>query len=464
MIEEIHIKNFKSIIDDTIKLKGLTVVIGPNGSGKSNLIKALDFLAAIPKNGIVAAVNKYGGFSGIVPKAIKIKDFRKTQIEFEYTSLLPSPDHYSENLPPVTVRHMFKLGYSTKEIVRLISERIDFHQVFAVAAALSENRDSDEMQKYKMDTSSRFTLKRGTKGGVNFESDPPMSAANLSIYLDWLGFDFAKHFVKSPSSFRQILLPRIRTKKEEGIKVPQRQRRLRRSFLDPQEATIVDLAKQAEIFRSILSNSKRYDLLLGELRREQEISGSITLLPDGRNMPSSLGYLTSDPDLSARWNRILSTLGAIAPHVDTMSPAPLRTGKQFVEFIEDFTNRGVESWESSDGTLRALAILLALESNQEYTTLLLEEPEQNLHPWAIRSMIEHVRQSVAENHLQVVITTHSKQVLNTSSPDEVLVATRTKKDGTKFRPLQELIPDSIDMGEVGEMWEKGLLGGVPSYD
>ena len=84
MIETIHVKNFKSIIDDNIKLKGLTVIIGPNGSGKSNLIKALDFLATILNNNTVAAVNKYGGFTGIVPKAIQTKDFRKTQIEFEY--------------------------------------------------------------------------------------------------------------------------------------------------------------------------------------------------------------------------------------------------------------------------------------------------------------------------------------------------------------------------------------------
>jgi predicted ATPase len=464
MIETIHIKNFKSIIDDTVKLKGLTVIIGPNGSGKSNLIKALDFLATIPKNGVIAAVNRYGGFAGIVPKAIETKDFRRTQIEFEYVSLLPSPEGYSENLPPINVRHVFRLGYSHKEIVRLISERIDFNQVFAVTAALSEHGDSSEMQRYKMDTHSRFTLKRGPKGGISFEAEPSLSAGNIPIYLEWLGFEFAKELVKSPNSFRQFLLS-ISSTKKEGIKTTERQKRLRRSFLDRQETTIVDYAKQFQRLHFILSNSRRYDLLLGELRREQDISESITLLPDGRNMPSALGYLASDPDLTTRWNRILSTLGAIAPHIDAMSPASLRTGRQFVEFVEDFANRGVESWESSDGTLRALAILLALESNPEYTTLLIEEPEQNLHPWAIRSVIEHVREAVAENHLQVVITTHSKQVLNTSSPDEVLVATRTKKDGTKFKPLKDLIPsDSIDMEEIGEMWEKGLLGGVPSYD
>lgn len=46
MFQEIHIKNFKSIADDTISLGRVNVFIGENGCGKSNILEAMAFLSA----------------------------------------------------------------------------------------------------------------------------------------------------------------------------------------------------------------------------------------------------------------------------------------------------------------------------------------------------------------------------------------------------------------------------------
>lgn len=43
MLQELQIKNFKSILDDTISLGKVNVFIGENGSGKSNVLEALLF-------------------------------------------------------------------------------------------------------------------------------------------------------------------------------------------------------------------------------------------------------------------------------------------------------------------------------------------------------------------------------------------------------------------------------------
>jgi len=43
MIREISIKNFKSIQNETIRLKGINILIGANNAGKSNLLEALEF-------------------------------------------------------------------------------------------------------------------------------------------------------------------------------------------------------------------------------------------------------------------------------------------------------------------------------------------------------------------------------------------------------------------------------------
>ncbi len=47
MISQIHIKNFKSIVDLTLELGRVNLFIGENGSGKSNLLEAVAFLSSI---------------------------------------------------------------------------------------------------------------------------------------------------------------------------------------------------------------------------------------------------------------------------------------------------------------------------------------------------------------------------------------------------------------------------------
>jgi AAA15 family ATPase/GTPase len=46
MISQVHIKNFKSIVDLTLDLGRVNLFIGENGSGKSNILEAVAFLAS----------------------------------------------------------------------------------------------------------------------------------------------------------------------------------------------------------------------------------------------------------------------------------------------------------------------------------------------------------------------------------------------------------------------------------
>lgn len=41
-LESLHVQNYRSVRDATLKLNGLTVLVGANGAGKSSFIKALE--------------------------------------------------------------------------------------------------------------------------------------------------------------------------------------------------------------------------------------------------------------------------------------------------------------------------------------------------------------------------------------------------------------------------------------
>lgn len=452
MIRNIRIENFKSILEDDITLKDFTVIIGANGTGKSNLIKALEFLSAIPNIGLVAAVNKFGGYDGIIPKAIPVNRVKKTNIKFKYTTVLPPPKSQLENMPPITVDHEFEFSYSHKDTVRVTSESIIYHNILA----FSELLENQSLSKIDFRPSS-FRLLRSPRRVVKYTESPPFSNDNLSKYIEWFGLPFRATRPKSVSALRLLL--------EYIERLVRKENKISQTFLDPEERNVTGYSAQARQFFEMLKYTRRYDLLLSELRKEQQVSESSLLSSAGTNMPSVVRYLQSSPDSNNAINRILSTMSEISPHIKSFDETKVRTGKEFIEFLEYTSNRTVESWESSDGTLRTLAILLALETQPTYTTILIEEPELNLHPWAIRSIIEHMRQAIKNRHIQIIITTHSQQVLEMAHPDEVLIATRSKEKGTKFNKLENIVPHAnIEIGEIGRMWVKGLLGGVPSLD
>lgn len=452
MIRNISIENFKSILRDDIALKDLTVIIGANGAGKSNLIKSLEFLAAIPEIGLVGAVNRFGGYEGLVPKTIPGNAVIKTRVKFKYTAELPPASTEPVNNPPITVDHDFQFGYSHKHALHVIEERLSFNQILSAIELL----EKDSLAKLNVETSS-FELRKGPGLVVKYRESPPFSSENLNHYLEWLGLPFQNAGIRSATRLHKFLRI-VEHSLRESNKVSQ-------TLIDPQFSSLADYSILARTFMGLLKSTRRYDLLLNELRKEQQVSESSSLSSSGTNMPSVLRYMLSMSGEDTALSRILSTIGEVSPHVLSMNSAKVRTGKEFVEFRESSAKRSVESWESSDGTLRTLAILIALETQPEYSTIIIEEPEQNLHPWAIRGIIDHIRRVIKSRNLQVIVTTHSQQVLEATHPNEVLVATRSKEEGTKFKKLSDIVPQAnIEIGEVGRMWVKGLLGGVPAVD
>jgi hypothetical protein len=311
---------------------------------------------------------------------------------------------------------------------------------------------------------SYINLERHFKIEEKFTCYPQLDEKTIDLIFNWLGLDFLTEDNNSQGPDVNKMNKFIRTLCRGGLEPRQKRKRYLvapESVIDPGRQSVLYFSPHFARFRQIISNTKRYDLLQNELRNEQPISMERNIAVDGRNMPSALKYLKKNN--ASAFQRVLDTLAELNPFVETAGVSTLKTGKEFVSFKESNLRQDVESWEMSDGTLRSLAVLLALETHPHNSTIIIEEPEQNLHPWAIRSVMSHIRKVIQERRIQVLITTHSEQVLECLNPDEVRVVTRTQKGGTKINTLADLMPQhSIEMGEVGRLWVKGLLGGVPS--
>lgn len=90
----------------------------------------------------------------------------------------------------------------------------------------------------------------------------------------------------------------------------------------------------------------------------------------------------------------------------------------------------------SDGTLIVVAILTVILSPERSNELIcIEEPENCLHPKALRTLISYLLQ---HKDNQILITTHSPYLLNLIRPEDVTIASIQKDGSTRFDRVKHL--------------------------
>lgn len=112
---------------------------------------------------------------------------------------------------------------------------------------------------------------------------------------------------------------------------------------------------------------------------------------------------------------------------------------------------GVDLGLLSDGMLRVLQILLALTSDRT-RLLLIDEPESAVHPGLLGKLLHEIEAYSTDR--QIVISTHSPQVVSWAKPEAIRVVTRT--DGAThvrglgdktIRHLEKYLHDEDTLGE-----------------
>lgn len=125
-------------------------------------------------------------------------------------------------------------------------------------------------------------------------------------------------------------------------------------------------------------------------------------------------------------------------------------GEKIIKVLEKY-NLEIPLSNMSDGTLRIMAYYVLLHQDQLPTLIGIEEPERNLHPGLLREVASVVKR--LSQKTQVIITTHSSQLLDCFNLDEinsdvsVLLLSKTDDVGTKAFPIDELGKSRDDLSE-----------------
>ena len=165
-----------------------------------------------------------------------------------------------------------------------------------------------------------------------------------------------------------------------------------------------------------LSSMGFYNLNPDLIRDLQSPDAGELLARDGRNITSVLSHLAKYT--KERKTRIEEFLAAVVPGVQGVNVKVVGP-KETLEFRQLVAGSG-QPWRfpaanMSDGTLRALGVLVALFQSGSLSAASvplvgIEEPEAALHPAAVGVLLDSLRD--ASQSTQVVVTSHSPDLLD----------------------------------------------------
>jgi len=205
---------------------------------------------------------------------------------------------------------------------------------------------------------------------------------------------------------------------------------------------------------------------LNKLRAPVAVQNTPALAGDGSGLANLIA--TMPRKRQAELAKKFCTLVPLYADVDVV-PAPGRQGENVLRFHDRWLP-SVEylADEVSDGSLLVLAFLAIEFQPQPIDLLAIEEPERGLHPFLMGEIVDVFRQLASgARPIQIVMATHSAELLEHLRPEEVRFLSRDPADGsTRVHEIDGSRPKWREAfreynESLGSAWLSGTLGGVP---
>jgi predicted ATPase len=175
---------------------------------------------------------------------------------------------------------------------------------------------------------------------------------------------------------------------------------------------------------------------------------------DISNLGLMLNLLRADPSVKVELLDHLKMFYAGAEDILT----PIQGGLVDLR-VEEANGITIPASRLSDGTLRWLSLLVVLLHPDPPPLVCIEEPELGLHPDMIQPLAELLLR--ASDRMQLVITTHSTDLIDSLSdnPSAVIICEKTNGSSVMRRLDATELEDWLKRYKLGQLWRTGELGG-----
>lgn len=198
------------------------------------------------------------------------------------------------------------------------------------------------------------------------------------------------------------------------------------------------------------------------VKQSHKITNNVELQFDAGNLAAFLYRLKIE--YPENYAQIIDVIKMIAPYFKDFY---LEEGSYSDDIILRWQQIGSDDTfnanQFSDGTLRfiCLATLFLQPYELQPETIIVDEPELGLHPYAITLLAEIIKKTSSKK--QIILSTQSVELLNEFAADQIIVVDRDEIQGTTFlqyseKDLKDWLEDDYAMGDL---WKKNIIGGRP---
>jgi predicted ATPase len=163
------------------------------------------------------------------------------------------------------------------------------------------------------------------------------------------------------------------------------------------------------------------------------------------------------------YNQIRRTVALAIPFFDDfdLRPQATKSGEEMISLLWKQKDSDYPFWPSqlSDGSIRFICLATALLQPDPPSTIIIDEPELGLHPYAITLLGALIK--AASNRMQVIVSTQSVPLLNEFAINDLIVVEREEGASVFKRLDEEELASWLEEYTIGELWEKNILGGRP---
>jgi predicted ATPase len=422
MIAKIEVNNYRLLKEFSADLGNLTVIIGANAVGKSTLMDCLQCIAQCVEFPLNTVFGRHWGLASLLSAGAT----RDAKLTWQLTFKKPESGYLSQ------------IPMEDKELVYEVELKSDMQNQASVQHEILRNLDPSP----------------GYPNPLKYlESTPHLRQIYNRRSRKLESFDEAVGRKSDASSFDNVeALP----SKVEETALMLSQIRFFNEFPIPSAARIL-IANMAfypgfDISRDSAFRSK-----------PAEIKPATTLYARGENLGTVLHEILTRYEYRSAANELHEFLSAAygtfeAIHCDTTYGTPAQV---LVRIREKGMPRSMELYELSDGMVRFLCLAAALLNPISPPLIAIDEPEAGFHPRLLPIVADMIK--TASERTQVLITTHSPDLLNRFDIDDVAVMTRDEdavktvwhRPGDRKTLVQML--NSVEGESLGDLHRSGEL-------
>ena len=195
-----------------------------------------------------------------------------------------------------------------------------------------------------------------------------------------------------------------------------------------------------------------------DMKMSRNVSDNDFYREDASNLAPFLYRLKNKDENS--YQNIVESIRLVAPFFEDfdLKPEKLDSNRIKLEWKEKGTDTYRDGYSLSDGTLRFICLAVLFLQPEPPSTIIIDEPELGLHPFAISQLAALIRSTES----QVILATQSVTLLDEFYPDDIIVVERRDQEGAELKRLEkEELKTWAEEYSLGEMWCKNLLGGRP---